>query len=306
MSSETTGKADFKVGCEIYQTWYMICGDLKNAQHRPLVAMHGGPGMTHDYMLPHKEIYTRGGRPVIFYDQLGNGASSLCPGVPKDFWTPKLFMDELDNLLKALCIDCDFDLLGHSWGGMLAGQYAATRTPNGLKRLIIADSPASIELASRGTNYLLDQFPKDFAEMIRKHEADGTTDAPEYIQGCMQFNKKHFCTLDPWPQELVTSVVATGNHPTVSNAMMGPAKFNVIGTLRSWSIVDILHRIPYPTMLISTPLDESQECAVLPFFTNIPKVKWVELQNSTHLAMFEEPEKYFKVILDFLETVPPA
>ena len=55
--------------------------------------------------------------PVVFYDQIGNGASSHCPGVPPDFWTPELFMDELDNLLKSLGIYDDFDLLGQSWGG---------------------------------------------------------------------------------------------------------------------------------------------------------------------------------------------
>jgi len=55
--------------------------------------------------------------PVIFYDQIGNGEPSHCSGVPKQFWTPELFMEELDNLLHALEIYEDFDLLGQSWGG---------------------------------------------------------------------------------------------------------------------------------------------------------------------------------------------
>ncbi|KAF9051742.1 Alpha/Beta hydrolase protein [Panaeolus papilionaceus] len=242
------GKIDFKVGNETYQTWYKIYGDLKNSTHRPVVAVHGGPGMSHHYMLPHKSLFLQSGIPVVFYDQIGNGQSSHCPDVSKEFWTPELFMDELDNLLKALDIYDNFDLLGQSWGGMLGGQYAATKTPKGLKRLIIANSPASIALNTQGTDYLLNQFPKAFVDMVHKHEREGTTSSEEYQAACMKFYMKH-----------------------------------------------------YPTLLISSPLDSIQEVACLPFFTQIPKVKWVQLQNSTHLAVFEEPKRYFQVILDFLK-----
>jgi pimeloyl-ACP methyl ester carboxylesterase len=77
----------------------------------------------------------------------------------------------------------------------------------------------------------------------------------------------------------------------MESCRLGPSEFNVVGSLKSWSIVDILHKIPCPTLVISAPLDSVQEIAVLPFFLRIPTVKWVELQNSTHLPLFEEPEK---------------
>ena len=72
---------------------------------------------------------------------------------------------------------------------------------------------------------------------------------------------------------------------------MGPSEFNVVGNIKSWSVVDDLHRIACPVLLISAPQDVAQECAVLPFFLNIVKIKWVELQNSAHLGMYEEPER---------------
>ncbi|KDR80335.1 hypothetical protein GALMADRAFT_208447 [Galerina marginata CBS 339.88] len=279
MGVESTGKVDFKVGLETYQTWYKVYGDLKNSGHRPVVALHGGPGMSHHYMLPHKTIFEKAGIPVLFYDQIGNGASSHCPGVPKEFWTPELFMDELDNILQALGIYDDFDLLGQSWGGMLAAQYAASRTPKGLKRLVIASSPASLPLMITGIEALLDKFPPGFAETIRKHEAEGTFEAKEYQEATQTFYKKHVCTVDPrW----------------------GPSEFSIVGSLKDWSIVDILHKIPYPTLLISGSEDEVQEISCIPFVLNIPKIKWVEIQNSTHLPEFEEPERYFQVILNFL------
>ena len=73
---------------------------------------------------------------------------------------------------------------------------------------------------------------------------------------------------------------------------LGRAVFQTGGTLKDWSIVDILHKICYPTLLLSAPLDEVQPITVLPWFRNIPKVKWVEFVKSTHLAHFEEPERY--------------
>jgi len=301
MGAESTGKVDFKVGSETYQTWYKVYGDLKNSGHRPLIAVHGGPGMSHHYMLPHKIINEQEGIPVLFYDQIGNGASSHCPGVPKEFWTPELFMDELDNILKALGIYDDFDLLGQSWGGMLAAQYAATRTPKGLKRLIIANSPASMPLMIAGTEILLNKFPPEFVETVRKHEAAGTFEAKEYQEATQVFYKKHICTVDPWPEELNATFACALANPTVYHAMLGPSEFSIVGSLKDWSIVDILHKIPYPTLLISAPEDEVQEISCLPFFLNIPKIKWVEFQNSTHLPEFEEPERYFRVVLNFLK-----
>lgn len=98
---------------------------------------------------------------------------------------------------------------------MLGGHYAAARTPKGLKRLIIANSPADIELFTKGTNDLLNKFPKNFVKMLRIHEAEGTTDAPEYQEGMMTFYKKHICTVDPWPEELNATFAAVEENPTV-------------------------------------------------------------------------------------------
>lgn len=102
---------------------------------------------------------------------------------------------------------------------MLAGQYAATRSPPGLKRLIIANSPASMKLTEEGTTNLLHRFPEDFVRMVRKHEADGTCESAEYQEATMQFYQKHICTLNPWPEELNASFGAVAKNPTVYQTM---------------------------------------------------------------------------------------
>jgi hypothetical protein len=102
---------------------------------------------------------------------------------------------------------------------MLAGHYAAERSPPGLKKLIIANAPASVPEFVNGTNHLLEQFPPEFVKNIRKLEDDGKTSSPEYQAGVMQFYGKHVCTNSPWPQHLVDSFNAVGANPTVYHTM---------------------------------------------------------------------------------------
>jgi len=140
--TEVTGTLDFQVGNEIYQTWYRVVGGS-----RPLVTLHGGPGMSHAvYMRSHAEIFTTYNIPVVFYDQLGTGRSTHITDKGADFWTPQLFIDKLDNLLTQLQIKDDFDLLGHSSGGMFAANYASAQERPGLHRLIIANAAPSPKL----------------------------------------------------------------------------------------------------------------------------------------------------------------
>ena len=102
---------------------------------------------------------------------------------------------------------------------MLASQYAATRSPEGLKRLIIVNAPASVELSVRGTNRLLSRYPAEFVHTIRKHEEEGTIDSAEYRACCHEFHKQHFCALDPWPENLVSAFQGIASNPTVRRTL---------------------------------------------------------------------------------------
>ncbi len=119
-----TGKAPFKIPNYNLQgeTAYEIYGDLKSGKV-PLIALHGGPGIPHGYLRPLSLVFTDYGIPIVMYDQIGCGDSTHYPDRMDDgaFWTPELFMDELDNLKEVLGIK-EFDLLGQSWGGMLVAQ----------------------------------------------------------------------------------------------------------------------------------------------------------------------------------------
>ncbi|KAL4257775.1 peptidase S33 family protein [Pleurotus pulmonarius] len=298
MTKETTGHAPFRVGQETYQTWYKVVGEL-GAGHRPIVCLHGGGGMTHHYMLPHIALNLRLGVPVVFYDQLGNGESTHLPDAPKDFWKPDLWVDELHNLLLHLGISDDFDLLGNSWGGMLAAHFATTQTNPGLKSLIVSNSPASIPLLKGATEALIDRYP-DAAAKMRKHAEAGTFTDPEYRSAAQSIHAQHFCRAHPIPEDLMTSLASVSKDPTVFSTMVGPSVYHITGNIKTWSIIDKLDKISCPMLLISSPHDFVQPSAITPWFQGVPKVKWVELQNSTHMPMFEEPERYFDVLVAFL------
>lgn len=216
--AETTGTVDYKVGSETFQTWYKVVGDLKSGK-RPVVTLHGGPGISHHYMLPHVELNTTHDLPIVFYDQIGIGASSHLRDRPAEFFTLELFMDELDNLLNHLGISDDFDLLGHSWGGMFAGHYASHRTPKGLHRLIIANSPSSMKLWEEGTHALLETLPDDVKAIVKKHEEAGTTSEKEYQDAMQVFYGKYVCAMNPWPELLLQSFGAMYEDLTVYSTM---------------------------------------------------------------------------------------
>ena len=131
------GHAEFRG----YRTWYRVVGDLGSGK-LPLVTLHGGPGGTHDYLEPYSRLAAEG-RAVIFYDQLGAGRSTHLRDKGADFWTVDLFLAELDNLLRHLGIEKRYHLLGQSWGGILAMEYALKYQQN-LKALIISNMVASI------------------------------------------------------------------------------------------------------------------------------------------------------------------
>lgn len=283
-----------------YRTWYRITGDL-GAGGTPLVALHGGPGCSHDYLLRLTALADTG-RAVVHYDQLGNGRSTHLPDAPADFWTPQLFVDELANLLAALGIADNYTVLGQSWGGMLAAEHAVLR-PAGLRGMVIADSPASMDLWVSAANELRADLPADVERVLREHEAAGTTDSEEYQRTMMVFYDRHVCRVQPMPEEVAATFAAMDADPTVYRTMNGPSEFHVVGNLKGWSIVDRLDAVNVPTLLVSGRYDEATTECVLPFFERIPDVRWAVFRESSHMPHVEEPERFDAVVAGFLEAL---
>lgn len=213
----TEGTIPFTYRGETYQTYYRIFGDLTNHTRTPLVALHGGPGLIHDYLLPLSDLTTNTSIPVVLYDQLGNGRSTHLKDNPPTFWTIDIFIDELANLLNHLGIQDSFDLLGHSWGGILASEFEVRKQPAGLQHLILSDSLASSSLWNESNMQLMQKFPKEVQEGL----AGGMSNPKRFHAALLEFHAVHGCTVQPLPKEYtytLDQVFGENGDPTVASA----------------------------------------------------------------------------------------
>ena len=212
----TEGFVPFPYQGETFQTYYKLFGSLENRTRTPIVVLHGGPGLSHDYLLPLADL-TSQSYPVFFYDQLGNARSTHLPDKPPTFWTIDLFLDELDNLLTHFGIQNDYHVVGHSWGGMMISEYIVRRQPSGLRRLVLSDSPPAISLWRRSFMELLQPLPPEVKEAI----ANGYKNQQKYWAALMEVYAVHGCREKPFPEELEYSLLQN-NGPnadrSVSNA----------------------------------------------------------------------------------------
>lgn len=287
-----------------YQTWYASYGESKPGA-LPLLVAHGGPGMTHDYLLSLTQL-ADDGRQIVFYDQIGNGKSTHLPGTTGDttFWRPELFLQELAALIAHLGFGTGMHFLGQSWGGMLGIEYAVLH-PHELTSLILADSPSSMPTWSKELATLRDALPAETRRVLDENEAAGTTDSPEYANATFEFYQRHLCRLDPWPEEMQRTYDQAINFPTVYGTMIGPNEFHVTGSLRDWDMDDKLSDIRVPTLVLHGEFDEATDEVVRASREHISDVEYVRIAGASHTPHLEKPDQTIQVFSDFLARHDP-
>ena len=297
MSAQIPTKEGF-IAFRGYKVWYRIVGNQEEPGKLPLLCLHGGPGAPHDYLEP-LEGMAHSGRRVIFYDQLGCGNSDQ-PNNPS-MWTVDLFVEEVGVVRQALGLE-RVHILGQSWGGMLAMEYALTQ-PAGLASLVITDSPASIPQWVSEANRLRAELPPEVQQTLLKHEAAGTVDSPEYQEAVMVYYRRHLCRLETWPECVNRTFAKLEQNPEVYHTMGGPSEFHVVGTLKEWDILSRLGEIQAPTLVIGGRYDEATPAITETVHRGIPGSEWVIFENSAHMPHVEETERYLQVVGRFLERV---
>jgi L-proline amide hydrolase len=278
------------------ETWYRSL-DAENEDGRlPLLCLHGGPGANWLHLKPYEALADE--RRVVFYDQLGSGNSALSRPHDSEMWVPELFVEEVDAVREALGLE-RVHILGHSWGGMLGMQYACGK-PEGLASLIVESSPASIPAWMPELQRLRSELPPEVEATLRRHEDAGTTDDPAYQEAEMAFYRRHLCRVDPWPDWLVECFEILEANPEVYRSMNGPSEFHVIGTIKDWDITDRLGQIEAPTLVFSGRYDEVTPAVTEAAHRGIPGSEYVVLEESSHTAQAEEPERTLELVRDFL------
>jgi L-proline amide hydrolase len=283
-----------------YKTWYRIVGDHEEAGKMPLICLHGGPGATHDYF-GCLEAFAASGRRVILYDQLGWGNSYHIQN--PSMWTVALFVEELGEIRRSLGLE-HVHILGHSWGGQLAMEYALTQ-PAGLVSLIIADSLASAPQWANEARRLIAELPEDVQQTSTQHEVAGTTDSPEYKEAMKAFSRRHGGGhIDPKP-EWVKEAFKKLDDNEIYLTMWGPSEFCVTGTLKDWDITKRLGEIHIPALVLCGRYDEATPALAETIQRGIPGSELVIFEKSAHFPHIEETERYLQVLDEFLSRVEP-
>jgi len=279
------------------RTWYRVVGEGEEEGKHPVLALHGGPGATHDY-IESLEGLAATGRRVIFYDQLGCGRSDRGD---ESLWTVETYVDEVGAVRDELGLD-EIHLFGNSWGGMLAMEYALTQ-PSGLVSLMLASSPSSIPQWVEETGRLRRALPDDVQAVLDEHEAAGTTDDPEYEQACEVFYHLHVCRLPEYPDYVQRSFDFVTQHGEVYRYMNGPSEFYVIGTLLDWDVTARLGEISVPTLVVTGEHDEATPAINRTVSEAIPGAESVIYAGCSHMAHVEDTEGYLQLLDSFMSRV---
>jgi proline iminopeptidase len=261
---------------------------------RPLLAVHGGPGLPHNYISSLERLADE--REVVFWDQLGCGNSER-PSNPA-LWTMERSVAEMDAVVKELGLN-GFHIFGNSWGGMLAQQYALDVGPRAAS-LTISNSIASIPQFSEMVTRLKADLDPATQSAIDRHEAAGTTHSPQYQAAIRTWNETYLCRVRPWPAELEDAFRRMGTE--IFETMFGASDFNIVGTIRNWDVFDRLTEIALPTLVLAGRFDECVPEHMWDMHQRIAGSQFELFESSAHMPFIEEPDRFDQVMREFLRS----
>lgn len=279
-----------------HQVWIKRVG---NNPKLKLLLLTGGPGFSHAYMEVMDSFLPAEGVEYYHYDQLETGESDR-PDDP-DLWTLARYVDEVDQVREAIGgTKENFCLLGHSWGGMLAMEYALAH-PGEMKCLVISNMMSSIPAYNDyATKVLQPQMDQAVLKQILAMEASGKTEQPEYMGLLMpNWYQQHILRrpADQWPEPFMRDLPKMNRRLYVT--MQGPSEMGASGRLKNWDKFADLKRIQIPTLVISGKHDTMDPAYMAAMAKQLPKGELAET-NGGHMAMYDDQATYFSKLTAFL------
>jgi proline iminopeptidase len=285
-----------------FKVWTKRIGN--NPALRVLI-LHGGPGATHEYLEATDSYLPPAGIEYYHYDQLGSAFSDQ----PDDssLWELDRFVDEVDQVRQALALERDsFVLYGHSWGGILAIEYALAH-PDSLKGVVISnmmsDVPAYNAYAQEVLKPAMDQ---DALGEIEAIEAAGDIENPRY----MELLNKHYYVdhilrlpLEEWPDPVNRAFAAI--NPAVYVSMQGPSELGISedAKLAQWSRFDDLASIEVPALVIGARHDTMDPSHMEEMANRLPHGQYLYCPEGSHMAMYDDQRTYFSGLVEFLHSL---
>jgi proline iminopeptidase len=291
----TTPKGDFRV-------WTKRVGNNPTTK---LLLLHGGPAATHEYFEACDSYLPAAGIEYYYYDQLGSFYSDQ-PDDP-DLWQIDRFVDEVEQVRVALGLDSDnFFLLGHSWGGILATEYALKHQQH-LKGLVISSMMSSIPAYNEyARTVLMPAMDQEQLAKIQSLEASGDTETAEYMELLHDHYLAHVCRLaaDEWPEPVVRSFGHLNR--SIYVPMQGPSELGASGLLAEWDRTESQKDIHVPTLVIGATHDTMDPVHMAEMARRFPKGRFLLCHNAGHMAMYDDQATYFRGLIDFITDVDGA
>ncbi len=280
-----------------YKVWTRRIGGESTIK---VLLLHGGPAFTHEYLECFADFFPQEGIQVIEYDQLGSYYSDQ----PDDstLWTTARFVEEVEEVRQALNLTSDnFYVLGNSWGGILAIEYALKYQQH-LKGVIVSNMTASIPKYEKYNAFLRSQMRPSLMDSINQFETNGDYKNPVYQDLIYrEYYTKHICRLEEWPEPVNRSFSHVNQY--VYELMQGPSEFKVGGRLLTWDRWDDLGDINVPTLMIGAKYDTMDPKEMEEMSTLVKKGAYLHCPNGSHLAMWDDQDIYMKGVIDFLKSV---
>ncbi len=266
-----------------------------------ILLLHGGPAMTHEYMECFESFFPKEGFEFYEYDQLGSYYSDQ----PKDssLWTVERFVEEVEQVRQAIGAgSTNFYVLGNSWGGILAMEYALKYQQN-MKGLIVANMMASCpEYGKYANEVLAKQMQPDVLSEIKTMEAKGDMGNPRYMELLIpNFYNEHLCRLDPWPDGFNRTMRHINGE--IYTIMQGPSEFGIAGRLTNWDIKSRLKEIRIPALMIGAKHDTMDPKAMEEQSKLVQKGRYLYCPNGSHLAMWDDQQVFMTGVIKFIKDV---
>ena len=268
---------------------YSIAGEGE----RTVLTMHGGPGVPSQYIHSMADLASDRVR-VVFYDQLGCGASDK-PNDP-GLWTVDRFVEEAETVRTSLGLG-QVDLWGHSWGGMLAQEYAVAH-PSALRTVCLASTICSAPFHRQELLRLIEEFPEETAGPLRDAHQGGETDTPRFRDASAEFWDRHVCRI-PSPPEVQSSVDELA--VDVLETMWGPDDVAMRGGLKDWDVSGRIGVIEAPTLVTVGAHDSLTPASSRMIAQRIAGSDLMTFPESSHHAHWEERERYVNAVREFQE-----
>jgi proline iminopeptidase len=261
-----------------------------------VLLLHGGPGLSHDYLDCFADFLPRAGIEVHFYDQLGCGLSDK----PEDpaLWTVSRYVQEVEEVRQALQLD-QVILYGHSWGSQLGMEYALQHQQH-LRALILSNSTASAADYNAYNDKIKHELPAPMLKRVLEVERSGQFSDPEYMNIIMtEYFRKHAMRMQQWPPSALHSLEVANS--AVGNAMIGPDQYQFGGELAHWNRWADLHRIKVPTLAMGAKYDFNDPRSIEREAHLIPQGELFISKTGSHLSMWDDQRSYFAALIAFIK-----